>query len=114
MKRDREREKRPEDEESISCARKRTRTYVGSTRRSGKKKEKERTVHSERKKGGSELSWKKRGRDIVGRKREKRREERGKEREFILAAMMVVVSELAISEQLPSLFIFIFPAKWNI
>jgi len=50
--REREREKRPEDEESISCARKRT--YVG-TRRSGKKKEKERTVHSERKKEGQ--SW---------------------------------------------------------
>lgn len=61
-----------------------------------KKKEKERTVHNERKKEGSELSWKKRERDTVGRKREKRREERGEEGEFILAAMMVVVSELAI------------------
>lgn len=57
-RRERDRE-RPEDEESISCARKRT--YV-NTRRSGKKKEKERTVHSERKK--EDQSW-------VG-KREKR------------------------------------------
>lgn len=32
--------------------------------------------------------------------------ERREEGEFILAAMMVVVSELAISEQLPSLFVY--------
>lgn len=56
-RRETERERRPEDEESISCARKRT--YVG-TRRSGKKEEKERTVHRESKKRGLKLGWKKR------------------------------------------------------
>lgn len=64
-------ERRPEDEESISCARKRT--YVG-TRRSGKKKEKERTVHSESKKRELKLGWKKRERYC----REKMREKTGR------------------------------------
>lgn len=75
MKREREREERPEDEESISCTRKRMHTYVG-IRRGGKKKEEERTVHGERKKRVKASIEKERVRETYRREetREKRKE----------------------------------------
>jgi len=100
-----EKEQRPEDGECIS----RVRTCVGTCGAAGGKKKRDLFRTTEKKRIKAEIErntlWRKREkreREEGGREREREREREKKEREeFILAAMMVAVSESAISEQLP-------------